>query len=437
MTAYGVGFGMLLAGVLVPLGGCVTAETTRPTVLPKSRDTSLNLKELEPEPPAHVSRSQKPDSDHTMPPLLTPQTVQTTSAQLTQPETPALPTPSSSSLPTPPSESGPAQAQAMRARFTVRAYVNSEPIFDDEILPTTIAHLAGHGEEWHSLDDAGRKALFEKLFKEELNHQIETELIWQDAMRKLSKNEKFLKKLKEEASKLFDKNIQERARQLKMTVEEVQRKIIQQSGKEGWENAHRMNERKYIAGQYTQSRIWAAVQDVTHKHIRDVYDKHPEQYRTVDKVKWQDIFILVGDKHATMADARRFGEQILDAVRRGQSFDEFLTFDEGDSWRYRKGEGYGQYLGRGEIRPAELEPTLASMHDGEIRMVELTTGVHVFRVLKREYAGQMPFDEKVQQRISMQLKSRIAEREYKQLIKDLRERAVIQIIEGYPNILNP
>jgi len=102
----------------------------------------------------------------------------------------------------------------------------------------------------------------------------------------------------------------------------------------------------------------------------------------------QDVFIAVGPKYPTPADAKRFAEDLIARCRTAEDFAKVLAYDDGDS-KFRGGEGLGQR--RGEIRPPELEPMLFQMREGQIGPVfELPTGVHVFRVMKREYAGQMP-----------------------------------------------
>jgi parvulin-like peptidyl-prolyl isomerase len=316
----------------------------------------------------------------------------------------------------------------LRDGLSVRAFVNGRPVFDNEVIGATLKHGQAILKEE---SDARRTAAIDRAFKDELKQIVERELIYQDALRKLTQNKQFLDKLKAGAAKDFDKKRVAQARSLKMTVEQLKRLVNAQLGKGGWESLRRQEERNYIVMQYIQSRVYPEVARVSHEDLYEYYKQHLTEFCTVDRVQWQDIFIIVGPNHPTMADARQFAEQILGAVRQGQPFEEFLRFDEGDSWSYRKGEGNGQL--RGEIRPPELEAYLLKMRPGEVGpVVELSTGVHVFRVLKRDYAGQLPFNEEVQTRIGIKLKNTIADREYKRLVKELRERAVIEIIPGNP-----
>src|SRR4029077_15094439 len=93
-----------------------------------------------------------------------------------------------------------------------------------------------------------------------------------------------------------------------------------------------------------------------------------------------------------------------DLATRGRAGEDFvqlaLKHDQGDS-SYRHGEGSGRH--RGEISPSELEPVLFQMKDGEISITEAPGGFHVARLVKREYAGRKPLDDKLQELIRKKL----------------------------------
>ena len=103
-----------------------------------------------------------------------------------------------------------------------------------------------------------------------------------------------------------------------------------------------------------------------------------------------------------------------------------MVYNEGDS-RGRKGEGLGNL--KGQIFPAELEPVVFSLKQDEIGpVVVFPSGVHLIRVVKREYAGQMPLDEPTQTAIKNKLENLLTEREYRRLVRELRGRSVVKII---------
>jgi len=142
-----------------------------------------------------------------------------------------------------------------------------------------------------------------------------------------------------------------------------------------------------------------------------------------DSVDWQDIFIDAG-RHASPAAAREFAESLVQRVRQGEDFAKLSSeFDNGESGRFRKGAGQGHK--RGEIFPPEAEPLLFDMHEGDMKIVECPHGFHVIRLVKRQYAGPIPFDAKVQKEIHDKIRNLVFQRERDSIVKDLKRKAVI------------
>jgi peptidyl-prolyl cis-trans isomerase C/foldase protein PrsA len=178
--------------------------------------------------------------------------------------------------------------------------------------------------------------------------------------------------------------------------------------------------------EYMRSRIFPLInQGIGFQEIKDYYDTHPSEFVKVESLKWQDVFIAVGPKHPTLAHARRFADDLIATCRTGDDFVKLVQFDDGDS-KFRGGEGQGTR--RGEIRPAELEPYLFKLRNGQIGpVVELSTGVHIFRLVERDPGGPVPLNEAVQNQIRTRLRSQLADREYKRIIRELKTRAVIDL----------
>src|SRR5262249_59709513 len=94
--------------------------------------------------------------------------------------------------------------------------------------------------------------------------------------------------------------------------------------------------------------------------------------------------------------------------------------------RSHEGVGWGRH--QGEIRPPEAEPFLFKMHDGEVELVEVPSGIHIIRLVHREHAGKKPFsDETVQNQIRDKLRNEMGNREIKRILAELKRRAVIEI----------
>lgn len=259
-----------------------------------------------------------------------------------------------------------------------------------------------------------------------LEQFIDRELLYQDAIRKIeSANPKVLKKIKEAAKKEFEKEVQKKRRDANITEETFQ-EVLRRQGMTmaSWE---RMEERKFIANEYLLSRIMPIVKKGTGRtDLKEYYDTHLNEFLRVDSVQWQDMFIAAGTpKHPTQADARRHAEELVDRLKKGEPFTSLLQYDDGLS-HLRQGEGFGKR--RGEIQPSELERWLFEMRDGEVcPPIAIDTGYHIVRLVKRDYAGQIPFNEETQRIIANKLRNEIFEREVKRVLYDLRNRAIIEI----------
>jgi hypothetical protein len=205
--------------------------------------------------------------------------------------------------------------------------------------------------------------------------------------------------------------------------EEVKNLLNAQGSSE--KSMRRQMEREYLYREFVRFHCGPIMDKIGHADILEYYHGHPEEFQTIDGVQWQDIFLDATDptKYPDHEAAHRFAEQLRARARGGEDFAKLaLQYDCGIS-AVKNGQGEGHK--RGEIRPAEAEPLLFRMRDGDVEVVELSSGYHVVRLVKREYNGQMPCDAKVQKQISEKLKNEVFQREAKQLIEDLRRKATI------------
>lgn len=380
------------------LTGCTGARTAS---LPTERETLV----------ADLAREESPR-------LARLQQAEIPVPRLVAPMPPKASTASGATLPAPPT-SGARQTSLNvpnNRKITVRAWVNGKPIFDDEVMQTIPgAALSALGK----LTEGQRSERLTELFNQTLDQIIEQEVVYQEAVRKLEKvNPRTLEKLKTLAEQDFERMIEKILRNPHISKEEVN---------EFKRLMRRPTERSFISMEYMRSRIFPLLQQaISYPEIKDYYDTHPNEFQRVESVKWQDVFIAVSPKLPTLADARRFAEDLIAQCRTGADFAKLSQFDDGDS-KFRNGEGLGS--GRGEIRPAELEEHLFKMRNGEIGpVVELTTGVHIFRVIARDPGGLLPLNETVQNQIRAKLRNQLADREYKRIARELRSRAVIEVV---------
>jgi hypothetical protein len=320
-------------------------------------------------------------------------------------------------------QSGPDQGSAYQheLRIKVRAWVNGQPIFDDDIYQSILPDMP----RIFRLPEPERSKEQARVYKLILDQFIERELLYQDAIHKLemAKNDKMIKKLNEIAKQEFTKKIRLLEERSKLSPEAFLELLHKQGAT--LESMERLERTKFFANEYLRSIIFERIKTIGHIQAKEYYDTHMNQFWREDSVHWQDLFVAVGPKHPTREQARAFAEEIVARLRNGEDFKKFLPYDDGTS-HYNDGEGTGHK--RGQIEPPELEKYLFQLFDGDVGpVVELSTGFHVIRLIRREYAGQIPFNQETQKIILNKLKNELADREAKKIIEDLKSRAVIEI----------
>jgi hypothetical protein len=305
-----------------------------------------------------------------------------------------------------------------RRAVRIRAVVNGEPILDEDVVSAA----------WQPLAMARSQSERAEILNAKLNDIIEREVLLQDALGKLKgRGEKFLKQLEAAARKEFEGTwMRGMMKNNHFSNEEDFRRFLRAHNMP-LEAIRRDWERNFMAMEYLRHRIDPHIQKIGHLQIVEYYDQHPDQFTVEDSVQWQDLFIAAG-LHPSREAARQFAQALADRIRKGEDFVRLAKeFDNGDS-SLRQAEGIGRK--RGEINPPQAEPVLFALKDGEVGpLVELETGFHVVRLVKRQKAGLLPFDHKVQTQIHNKLRNETFQRERKRVIAELRRKAVIEIAD--------
>ena len=169
-----------------------------------------------------------------------------------------------------------------------------------------------------------------------------------------------------------------------------------------------------------------------HEEVVDYYRQHAQEFQLTDAVKWQD-FLIDATETSRYPNREIARQSALAAANRARAGEDFLHLAEEFNprdFRFTQGEGYGQK--HGEIRPAEAEPILFSMRDDDVSVVEVPLGFHVLKLVKRDYAGPMPLDEKLQTQIRNKLRTEVGIREQKRFLNQLKRKAVIEYSTTVP-----
>jgi hypothetical protein len=318
---------------------------------------------------------------------------------------------------------------AGEGRETVRVLVNvnGQPILAEEIREACMAN-PGWLESLR-MPEPERSKKQKEVCNRALQELIDREVVMSEIQARIGKNKpEILDKIKKEATTQFNdhlRTIEANAKKggMKVTTRDDLKKVFQSQGLtlDGYK---RQFERNFIRMQYMQSRVFPMVKGaVNREQIYDYYEQHPNEFEVVDSVKWQHIFIDAG-KFPSREEAGRHAAGLAARARAGEDFVQLaLKHDQGDS-SYRHGEGSGKH--RGEITPTELEPVLFQMKDGEVSLTETAGGFHVARMVKREYAGRKPLDDKLQGDIRKKLMNEMMARESRRIAAELRRKATVE-----------
>ena len=310
----------------------------------------------------------------------------------------------------------PADAEHALPAATIRAVVNGELILEQEVRLSYVQQLR----------IAGTEAEKKEALKQAVESLIDREVVLQDAIAKLKRGgkqgEAFLKKIQEITDEEFEKSWLRPMLKAQHLSGRAELAATMKKGGLSLEVYRRWWERNWMARQYLMSRLESQINRIGHTEVSEYYDSHRDEYMQPDSVDWQDIFIDAG-RHASPAAAREFADSLVQRVRQGEEFAKLSSeFDNGES-KFRKGAGQGHK--RGEIFPPEAESLLFQMHEGDMNIVECPHGFHVIRLVKRQYAGPIPFDAKVQKEIHEKLRNLVFQRERDSIVKDLKRKAVI------------
>jgi peptidylprolyl isomerase len=270
--------------------------------------------------------------------------------------------------------------------------------------------------------------LQQQLYERELQKLIERELILEEAIRRINdaKKPQILKQLQKAAGEEADKRLRDIKAAVKAKSDDEFKAMLLSQGLTV-AGMRRQYERNFMMVMYVRNIIEPATDRISLAQIKDYYEQHADEFKTEDKLVWQDIFIDAS-RFGSPAAARQYAEQVRARAAAGDDFPTLVKqHDHGDS-RLRNGTGLGQKPG--EIRPSEVEPTVLALKAGEVGpVIDLGFGYHVVRVSERQYAALKPFDVPCQAEIRKKLQSQITDREYKRIVDDLKKTATITVYQ--------
>jgi hypothetical protein len=304
------------------------------------------------------------------------------------------------------------------------ATVNGTPILETELRHSLFLEIMRMGA------DPNAKQKLAEMYASQLQLLIDNELLLQDLNTQFGKTpagKRTLDKLEEEADREFDKfQAWLRKDVYRVPTDDDLKALLIRSGFT-LEGLRRQQQRSLMAMEYTHF-LADTSKDIGVRQLYEYYQQHVEEFTPqVDSYEWEDIFLDFSkypEPQRENAIAR--ATDIVQRLRSGAKIGDLLKYDDGDS-RARNGRGSGTHPG--EIQPAEVEPELSQLKDGQVgRLVVLQTGIHIVRLVRKKNAHELqPFNEETQKLIRDKLRKELMDHERKRVVEDLRRKANVEI----------
>ena len=305
----------------------------------------------------------------------------------------------------------------------VVATVNGAPIFEAEILERYAEQLAQMREK--APPEIYRKQI-EQIIERDLRAHVERKLLSEETRKSLKKDQQkqldgFVKKqLREQLEEMkkgmgvtstaeLDRELHKRGTSLAMIEYQFRNRTLAQ---------------QYIAGKVKNN------QKLSRQDLTAYYHQHLKDYEIQRRVKWQQIMISRANEEQARAKLRILSDGLTQKPPR--DFDEMaVEISDGPN---AENKGIYDWTNAGSLADERVEKLLFELPVGHPSdLIESPRNFQIVRVLARQEAGHVPFDE-VQDKIRSKLQEDGSQVEIDKLLEDLWTTATIDSeynIEGY------
>jgi peptidyl-prolyl cis-trans isomerase C len=296
----------------------------------------------------------------------------------------------------PSSENERAAEQSRAEARKVVARVNGEPIYEDQLQPAvkkSLAQLARRGAQTDNTD------LVKRLQARQLNELIGNLLVYQESKKRPIENmdEKVELRLKEFEKKYGARRGMARDMEARVRVDEY------------------LKEQGVLEPEIPEDRI------------REMYDLDPKSFSTTETVRVSHILIVVNGQAGTeeKQQARQKAEQIRKEILAGEDF-AAMAKAHSDCSTAPMGGDLGQ-IKRGYMPAAFDEVAFSLEKDTISKVVETKTGYHVIKLVDRQPARQIPYDQ-VRDFLKTYLQGEESKKKLAAHIAELKEKSEIEIL---------
>ncbi|MCA9266943.1 MAG: peptidylprolyl isomerase, partial [Planctomycetales bacterium] len=184
------------------------------------------------------------------------------------------------------------------------------------------------------------------------------------------------------------------------------------------EKQRRLFTEQILAREYIRQSV-KGEPNISHQEMLEYYHEHSKDYEREARVRWEELAVWSKNFNSKV-DAYREMANMGNRVLRGAAFSR-VAREQSQGYTSSDG-GWHDWTIRGSLRATNLEDALFDLPLGELsRIIETEDGFHIVRVLDREDAGRVPFDQE-QGRIKLVLQKERRDKEVDDFIAKIQRR---------------
>jgi parvulin-like peptidyl-prolyl isomerase len=262
------------------------------------------------------------------------------------------------------------------------------------------------------------------LIERDLRAHVERKLLSEAMRRSLKKDQQ--KQIDQFVKKQLQEQLNQMKTEMKVTSTAELDRELQKHGTSlamvEYQFRNKVLAQQYLAGKVKNNR------KLSRQDLFAYYQQHLKDYEFKRRVKWQQILILRTNEEQARAKLRIVAE----GLKQSRDFGD-LAVELSDA-STAENKGVQDWTNEGSLADAKLEKLLFELPIGTpSELIESPRSFQIVRVLERQNAGHVPFDE-VQEKIRLKLLQTDEQEEVGKVIDELWDTATIESeyeIKGY------
>lgn len=303
----------------------------------------------------------------------------------------------------------------------VVATVNGYPLFEAEVLERYAEQLTKMRDQ---VPEEQYRKQVEQLIERDLRAHVERKLLSEAMRRSLKKEQQ--KQIDGFVNKQLQEQLDQMKKEMKVTsTAELDRELKKHGTSLSmveYQFRNKVLAQQYLAGKVKNNR------KLSRQDLFAYYQQHLKEYEFQRRVKWQQILISRANEQQARAKLR----VLADGLQQARDFgDMAVELSDGAT---AENKGIQDWTNAGSLADQKLEALLFELPIGEpSELIESPRSFQIVRVLERQNAGHVPFDE-VQEKIRLKLLQTDEQDEVGKIIDELWDSATIDSeyeIKGY------